>query len=202
MNLAIILGGAENVTDDVRALERLMSRAAIVARPTWIAVNDVGAWWPGPIGAWVTLHARKLAVEDPDDPDGWSWEDLRRSRDLPGGYTTYAQQPGDASWVHEIVSPWGGGSVSMYAVRIAHYLGATHTVLCGCPLDKRPCTSQSRSEHTVTEGDNLKTYRRGWKRRLAREHSEPARYMRTSVRSMSGWTARLIGEPTVEWLQT
>lgn len=189
-----VLGGAECVQGDY---ERLLGLLPETERPLLVAVNDVGAWWPSRLDAWATLHPELLVERDPDDPDGLSWIERRRTRGLPGGYVLYADRRRDL--VHETVTHWGGGGAASYAARVTMHLGADRTVLCGCPLDERPYDGRTKTSHSLSE--HLKEYRRGWRRRLRRDHQDAGRFLRDGVRSMSGWTRELLGEPTKEWLR-
>lgn len=195
MTTCAVIGGASNAWDDFRALEELVGG-------TWgglvICVNDMMVHWPHRMDAAVTLHPEKLAKEDPDHSEGWSWVRQRAEAGLPAGYVTFARRRPDL--VHEVVQHWGGGSSGAYGVTIAHHLGSEKTVLCGIPLDARPCFEESGVEHTVSE--HLKGYRRAWERRLSRPHRPHGRYLRDHTRSISGWTRELLGAPTLEWLNT
>ena len=83
---------------------------------------------------------------------------------------------------------WHGTS-SLYAVRIAIELGsAEKIILAGCPMDQ--------SGHYYDREDlglYLETYRKGWLSAYPR--------IKDIVRSYSGWTRELLGEPTEEWLR-
>lgn len=85
-----------------------------------------------------------------------------------------------------IVVPFKGasGSSSLLGVVAARQLGYEKIIMAGCPLQgKNPA---GRDYHVQ--------YNRGWISRRA----EIAPY----VRSLSGWTKELLGEPTIDWLNT
>lgn len=189
-----MIGGAACIWEDYGALGQLIKPCEV---SWWIAINDVGAHWPGKMDAWVTLHPEKLAEADPDDPAGLSWIERRRANNLDGGYTTYARRRPDL--IHERVEHWGGGSSGLYGVRVACHLGAERTLLLGMPLDSQDPFPESLSSHTVPE--HLEGYRRGWERKLSRPESEAGIYLRESVRSFSGWTRQVLGAPTEAWLK-
>lgn len=197
MILTAVLGAADCLDEDVRRLTMLVADAGPPAagQPTlWLAVNDVGSWWPGRLDAWATLHPELLRGPGNDPHDG-DWERARSDRGLPCLYTTYAPRgPG----VHEVVQHWGGGGAAGYGARIAEHVGSTHVALCGCPLDDRPYHGASTEYHDITS--YLDVYRRGWERRLDRDHQRAGRFIRDRVRSMSGWTRDLLGAPTTDWL--
>lgn len=100
-----------------------------------------------------------------------------------GGNTDYAvisHLPGDGI---DIVEPHRDptGSSALLGVFAARKLGYGKIILCGCPM----------------EGLNVlnhpyENFHEGWRRYFP----EVSRY----VRSMSGWTRTLLGEPTEEWL--
>lgn len=198
MRLAIVLGGADDLREDFERLRRMIppDLTDVVS----VGVNDVPCYWRHRIDFWVTLHPEKLVDEDPDDPDGLSWQERRRKAGGLGGYETIARRMGRR--VHHLVQPWGGGSVSMYATRACEHpvIGADLVALCGCGLSESPNDPASLSAHTVIE--NLEDFRRGWERRLSREGSPPTRYIRERVRSLSGWTAEILGEPDDAWFRT
>lgn len=82
------------------------------------------------------------------------------------------------------------GSSGLFAVRFAlEDLKATRIVLAGVPLDVSP--------HYFGGGDwaNARNFRLAWNFMFTRGELN-------DVRSMSGWTAKLLGRPTPQWLQT
>lgn len=87
---------------------------------------------------------------------------------------SHEQKPGV-----DIVTPHTGpsGSSAMLGIITGLKFGYEKIICCGCPLD----------------GENKYTaFRGGWTKRLD--------LIRDKVRSMSGWTRELVGEPTEEWL--
>ena len=78
-------------------------------------------------------------------------------------------------WVWSMEGP--PGSSSLLAVQAALGLGFKHIILAGCPL-----SDQAYNEK----------YAAGWLHWAARFEGQ--------VKSLSGWTKRLLGEPTREWL--
>jgi hypothetical protein len=86
-------------------------------------------------------------------------------------------------------TPGWHGTLSLYAVEVLlHRYRADRIVLAGCPLDE--------ASHYYKRGElgpYLDHYRAGWRIAL------PA--LQGRVRSLSGWTAGLLGEPDVDWLR-
>lgn len=82
-----------------------------------------------------------------------------------------------------VISDWWrpSGSSSLLGTQAALRLGYTRIVLCGCPL------TGSNANGSKYEG-----FRDGWKARK----NDVAPY----VRSISGWTADILGKPSPEWV--
>jgi hypothetical protein len=138
-----------------------------------IAVNDIGTRWAGHIDHWVTLHPEKMA----------GWIRARNARGFPGGFVTWSHKGGH---LDRRSADWAGSS-GLFAVKIALELGCTHVVACGVPME--PDKGHFFDKSTWNDAHQ---FRRGWERR--REEIAPF------VRSMSGWTKGLLGEPSPQWL--
>lgn len=181
-DIALVLGGAECVWDDVAELERMIGHE-------WdglvVAANDIGAHWPRRLDHWVTLHPEKLE----------SWIELRRKFGYPDGYTTWAHQrlPGYT------VRGWGlvdrtvprRNSSGLLATFVVPLLGA-RAVLCGIPVTRTPHFSASTVHVRARPWTSADSH---W-----RHFQEAADELRTFARSMSGRTADLLGRPDAEWL--
>jgi len=74
------------------------------------------------------------------------------------------------------------GSSSMMGAIAAINLGYKKIILCGCPL-----------EGMGVNGLSYNQFQKGWIARL--------REVEDYVRSMSGWTQKFLGSPTIEWLK-
>jgi len=174
----IILGGAACVWDDLAKAERLCDADCV------IAINDAGASHNGHLDHWVSLHPEKF--------DNWLRQRTARGLSPPGSI-----------WFHKNVGErevrrFGGefrsledlgGSSGLFAVRVALEVGATHVILCGVPMDPE-------QGHYFDK----KPWKEGRKYQAAWEKSRDE--MAGRVRSMSGWTARLLGEPDEVWLSS
>lgn len=186
MKLAAVVGGAECVWDDLAKLEELVGGE-------WpglvVAVNEIGTHLER-VDHWASLHPEKLHGTDPDHPDGWCWDRQRLERGLEDGYVTWCHKPerGAMRWV----KPFGGGSSGMLAVSVAWELGCDKIVCCGCPMDYGGWFDGSITHADDQHFTSYKSHRRAWQRKRDK--------LVTRVRSMSGWTAELLGEPTPEWL--
>jgi len=84
----------------------------------------------------------------------------------------------------------------MLAAQVALALGCTHVILCGMPMTPTPHFVESQefdADHTTwVESDGhwrswLRVHEQGW--------------FADRIRSMSGRTRELFGEPSLTWLQ-
>ncbi len=82
--------------------------------------------------------------------------------------------------IDQVIPELWGGSSGLYAVQIAlKELNAKEVILCGVPMTPTPHFWGS----TWTDADK---YRRGWTRNIKDL---------ANVKSLSGWTAELLGKP-------
>lgn len=170
--IAVVLGGASGVWEELSAVKDMLGREPDIA----VACNDAGAVYPGRLHGWASLHAEKIGA----------WMRLRKADD----YRAFSIK---GHWDHEarveiVLERWKGSS-GLYAAQIAlDVFGASQVVLCGVPL-------WPEKGHFFSPGKawpEAELYRRGFKAALP--------VIRGPVRSMSGWTRELLGEPTPEWL--
>ena len=171
--IAVILGGARCVWDDLRA-----AKALIGGRPHLIvAANHAGTRYEGDLDAWVSLHPDFFANALP--------RRVRAGLNKPPLYapTKHSDSPGIKP-----VAPRWDGSASLYAAQIAlKQLKAGKVILCGAPLD-------ADAGHIAIPGPwgHSERYRAGF---LAAPASVTG-----MIRSMGGWTADLLGHPDADWL--
>jgi hypothetical protein len=190
--MALILGGADCIYNDLDALHKLVwphdgsleLPRAPEAEDGWcpgitIAANDAGFEFER-VHHWVTLHPEKM--------ERWQRERLVRWGERKGQPVTWCHQDGKPHLDHALPIRHGcSGSSGLFAVQVALELGCDRIVLCGVPMDARPhFNGPAWHDHW--------TYRATWQRWQAAEELE-------NVRSMSGWTRELLGEPTREWLE-
>lgn len=178
MATCLILGGAACVWKDAKLALRMFTPDVV------IAINDMIAQWPTRIDYACTLHPEKLAQWLADrKANGYSavtetWSH-RNQAALRGG----AQYPA----VKHVAVDWSGSS-GLFAVKVARLEKLAPIILAGVPL-------VNTESHFVRERPwgAASAFHGGWRKR----QKEIAPY----VRSMSGWTAELLGKPTVGWLQ-
>lgn len=168
--IAVVLGGAKGVWSDLSSLRGLIEPDLIVA------TNDAGVVYPGRLDAWVSLHPEKLP----------EWR-RRRKGNQDYRCFTHKRRHGVGD-VEQVVERWPGSS-GLFAAHIAlDEMGASGVVLCGVPMDRA-------AAHFFEPGApwlDAENYRRGFQAALP--------VIGGSVRSMSGWTAELLGVPDAEWL--
>lgn len=168
----LVLGCAPCMWDDLERAPKIRDV---------MAVNRAGTLYLDPIRHWTSAHGIAL-VE-------WIKERERLGGDMnfqAFGNFTQSQDSGRVerrNW-HD----WGGTS-SLYAVRVALDAGWVRVVLCGVPLTgKEGLTRDGR----IVYESGYETYQKPW--------SDHIDLLRDNVRSMSGWTRELLGEPTADWL--
>lgn len=178
---AIVLGGADNVWEDVRAWEAIYGRE-------WdgltIAANDVGSWWPRRLDHWVSLHPNKFA----------RWMEQRAANGFSAAGETWGRTgryEEVVTWDHEL-HPWPGGSSGLLAVQVALHVGVTRVILCGVPMTP-----------TAHFGESKESFGPVWYAAAGHwtawaKHRE---HLLGWVRSMSGRTKEMLSEPTVDWLK-
>lgn len=172
--IALALGGAVGVWNDLAA-----AQAILAGRPyLTIACNDAGAHYPGHLDTWVTLHPEQFHT----------WRQRRAKMGGNADYRTFTRLGGRSTTDAEIVSERWPGSSGLYMAQIGlDRLGATGVILCGVPLD--PDQDHFHRPGAWTDAER---YRQGFK--------AAAKVIGPHLRSMSGWTAQLLGTPSGEWL--
>lgn len=85
------------------------------------------------------------------------------------------------------IDSWGGSS-GFLCVRLAIHLGVQRIVLAGVPMRKHHCHYDKPG---IPWGEAYR-YWTCWEKKMPK--------IRNRVRSLSGWTADLLGRPTEEWL--
>jgi hypothetical protein len=175
--VAIVLGGANDVLAEYEKAAVLCAAAG--ARSMVLATNDMIEVFAGRIDHAVTLHQEvKLPI----------WMDKRAKKELAMPAEVWA--PRAARYVTRTCAQWGQGSVGLYAVKIAlRELGCRCILLCGVPM--------------TLEGNHFRR-QRPWKdyhvfRKLWLTHKDE---IALHVRSYAGWTAELLGTPTIEFVKS
>lgn len=174
MLTALVLGGAACVWEDMEAALDMFQPNVIVA------VNDVGTRWPGGLNYWVTLHPDKMPA----------WRAERERRGFRPAMCHVGHQA--AEGIDKVLDyRWPGmnasGSSGLFAVKVAMDRGADRVVLAGVPMKPE----QAHFFAGATWSD-CQSFIDGWHDALP--------YIKDKVRSMSGWTKQILGEPLPEWL--
>lgn len=178
---ALVIGCAANIWEDVEAATNLFEPDAIYC------VKLAGVHWPGKFDVWATLH--------PEFMDAYEVE--RKAKGHPGGYEIVAPLPGEVGMhgkkgniARRVSYRWPGMNASAssggYGAKVALDDGFERVVLAGVPMDN--------SNH-FTRGKpwlQLDSFTDGFKRSVP--------YFADRVRSMSGWSREILGQPTEDWL--
>lgn len=146
---------------------------------TLVAVNHTARDWPGHVDHWATFHC--------DLFPRWIRERAEAGRPAIDRLWTADHRVVPPGLTLERAANWGGSS-GLLAVSVALQLGAERVVCCGIPLDHE----QGHYDNPQVKWREAGNYRRGF---VAHQKDMGGR-----VRSMSGWTAELLGTPTAEWL--
>lgn len=187
---AIIIGGASCVWTDLTSFEQMYGRE-------WdglvIAVNDIGAHWPRDLNHWASLHPNKFKKWKALRYNLWRTPDSATYKKMMRPYETWGSPPRFDDWemTDHILTPWLGGSSGMFAVQVALALGCRKAILCGIPMTPTAHFSESQEEFGTSWG-SADAHWRVWPRHQPQ--------MEGWVRSMSGRTQELLGQPTWEWL--
>lgn len=192
--LALVLGGATTVWRDLAVLETMIDGfwPGLV-----FAVNDLACTWPRRIDYWVTIHAEKLKTvsgwRNPNGPNGWIA--CRRANGYPdaGQIVSHVGKFPNGTTVDKVVKQWDSGSSGLLAVAAAYSVGCQRVVLCGCPMDDRPHFAESVVHDSRMRWSSVRAHRQAWEKNLKR--------LRERTRSLSGWTRKVLGAPTLEWLE-
>jgi hypothetical protein len=174
LTVALVLGGAQCLHDDIAAAEKLFKPDIIMA------VKDIGITWPH-IDYWATFHPERLPKELGE----------RRAAGLPDPKAIYSyhMRIPKGLGIEIRVMKTKGGSSGLLGTEAA-LLVADKVVLVGIPLDPK----QQHYRRPKKGGWPPATmYRRTWTAEYPK--------LKDRVRSMSGWTRELLGAPTEEWLR-
>lgn len=173
--VALCIGGSRDVWKELEQAKALVGNRASVV----IATNYAGRFYRGDIDAWATLHPESFEA----------WRDERADRGLNTDYRAlmyYGRKKvaGTEAWRQR----WNGSS-GLFAAQLAFdAMDCAGAILCGVPLDQESGHFHDPGKWSVPEH-----YRDGFRRALA--DGAP-------IRSMSGWTADLLGRPTEDWLDS
>lgn len=178
MKPALIIGAAECVHDDLDSV-RAMVDWKLSDRFRIVGVNDGGVLWEGPLHDWVSIHGDEFPER----------EARREELGAPGGYR---------KWTVEDVHPdyrVDGGTSALLAAGAMRSEGHDRIVLAGCPFGPMGYAVK-HMHHENGEWPFWRTYQEALPS-LMRQHS----WIEECVRSMSGFTRDLLGEPYRKWLR-
>lgn len=173
MKRCLILGDARNVRADAAGAFELFTPDAI------FATNNIGLHWEGQVDFWVTLHPMPCH-------DWVGMASALEKRAQAGRNAPECWAHNHKGGVPNRSSDWGG-STGLLAVKIAREKAFDKIVLAGVPM-----SSELGHFYDKKPWGSANGFRRAWQSRV--------KMIGPFVRSMSGWTRELFGEPTAEWL--
>lgn len=184
MTNCLIIGSGSNFMEDVE------SACDIGQIDYVVVVKRVLFEYPGKVDFFVTLHP-EWAAEYIQNRYALGW-DMK--------FETYATRNfkidprnWDIGKIHIVDEGGWGGSSGLYAIKIIRdRFPSWKIILAGMPLDLTPRFKDNKPWSGGQTG--VHRYRRGWQNKF--EHYA------SMTRSMSGWTKRLLGSPTTEWMAT
>lgn len=176
---ALILGRAESVWADYEAALDLGSYHEL------IVIGGFGADFPHPVDHWVSFHTLLFSMwtekrtRNGYVPAGQLWGAIYKNKPLLRG----VKNPDDFKLV-----ACNGGSSGLVGVTVAiKELGCDRVVLAGIPM-----TRYGGQYDTNVEWKEADNYWPAWEENMD--------WLLGSVKSMSGRTKDVLGEPTKEWL--
>ncbi len=180
-DVLLIVGDGSNVLEDIEAWYQLAE--GIVPYDT-MAVNYSALIIPHPI--------QHYAAGDAHMPDM-----QRIAKSLSSLVIKHAWNPGcryfDVRWIRNGRGGWSGTSANL-AFKIGVALDYTRIVLCGCPMD-----ASGNWYKPLLPSNDIKV-NKDHRHHLWKWMEIACRPVGRFVRSMSGNTADLLGNPTREWL--
>ncbi len=175
-DVAVIVGGAECVWDDVERTRALCDEAGV--KPEFFIINDMISFFPGEATV-VTLHSDKLP--------GWLNQRQHGGHPAPTEIWCNSNRRAAHKLVTNVMKDRGGSS-GLLAVYIALNKGYDRIILCGVPME-------TAANHFVRKVKWVAcvAFWRAWELH--------ANEIKPYARSFSGQTAKLLGQPTVEFLR-
>lgn len=171
--IALCLGGARSVWDDLRRARLLIGQAETII----VACNFAGIEFDGHLDAWVTVHPEAFGP----------WRASRADLGLNADYRAITHKAHPATRTEVVPQTWYGSS-GLYMAQVAlEVLGADGVILCGVPME-------AAGQHIQTPGDWAKPD-------VYRPAFLEAKASGANIRSMSGWTSEVLGRPDAEWLE-
>ena len=175
MKTALVVGGAACVWED-------LARARKLFEPDFtVLINDIGVFFPRYADLWVSYHPELLEA----------WALKRAKHNLPPVGKYGAGHP-NAAPTFATTYHCKGGSSGMLGAWAALKEESTHVVLAGVPMD--PSMSHFHNKKHGKPWVDGEHYLQHW---LENEEK-----FRGRVKSLSGWTAEFLGQPTTQWLES
>lgn len=180
--IALVLGGAAGVWKEAERASKLCRFSHV------IACNDAAVAWPGRLDAFVTLHPDRL----------FGWLQDRKAAGRPAALKTVVHEGWKARMQSDDLKPdvvteylfegqRDSGSSGLFCVKYALVnLRLPKAVVCGVPM-------QASHGHFFRARDwsGAHKHQKGWVQAMP--------HIAGRVKSMSGWTRELLGEPDREW---
>jgi len=177
MTTCLVLGGGDTLAADLAAYTGPIDGA--------VACNDAGTEYRGDLDAWVSLHPRYFKQK--------KWLEKRRNKGLPDAKALIGhKQATHMEYVegvqlleYKFPGQAKSGSSGLFAAKVALVdMGFDNVVLCGVPMTATP--------HFFDKVDWVRGpgFRKAWL-------DLPDQYA-SRMKSMSGWTRVLLGQPPKE----
>lgn len=170
----LVIGSSLTVWDEIKKAREILEIEDVVA------VKRAGVYYPGFLEAWVTLHPERIPTE--------LAERKKLGHPQPRTIWAHEKREGATNWTdYKFPNQKLSASSGIFGVKVAMALGYNRIVLCGISL-----TYEQGRLDTVGPWKGAGTFKQGF------EQAQP--HFARFTRSMSGWTAKRLGEPTREWL--
>ena len=177
-NTALVVAGcASCVWDDIDKIE--------LNKKDVLAVNDIGLYLFR-ITHWASCHP--VIINSGSAIRRVRLDHCRREDSFLSHIPDYSSNEGLADFIWTI--PQLQGTSGMFGTLIGLYLGYSKIILAGIPLDSSPHFYAQKSKYSNFDREGI---HKSWKKINDLIFED-------KVRSLSGWTRELLGEPTKEWL--
>ncbi len=169
--IAVVVGGAECVWEEIEKAKSLSTNI------DFIITNDCIPLFPGECIA-ATLH--------PDKVTNWLIQRHNNNYSEPSEIWTHEQSRHPNRLIKRL-RDWGGSS-GLFAAQVAMHRGHDRILLCGVPM-------AAHIKHVTRKSrwDACGAFVRAWD-----NHKGD---LIGRVKSFSGWSKDLLGEPTQQWIE-
>lgn len=182
---AVVMATGWSIWDDLALFNPEQNNAEV------IAVNNMILHWKKRVHHGVSLHAEEPPL----------WRKLRQQYGCDNSHVTcHAARPSrdpqvmNCDYIWDILGCARAGTSSLFAVAVGLGLGYTRIILAGVPLDDKghfydpPYILMPKQFASTSVRNQWETAKQFW--------------FQDRVRSLSGWTRELLGEPTEEWIKS